>query len=224
MKWFVLPILVLPFLAGCAPMIIPVSLPGQQRSWRLEQIEELRPRAAQCDAEAQFTVGFVFLNEGMEEEGAELLTVATQQGHAASQYWLGRWHGGYGAKRGFWPKRWWTWIDWTSLEVDRVRDLVKAYLLVSLAALQEYQCIRRYPLLPLLPGPDIVKPVDSFGRRKTRLDQFIGIVEYFACAAETREELAESMTPEQIAEAEKLIQEWKPQKCVPEGEAAAIAG
>ena len=202
MMWFVLPILVLPFLAGCVPWdTFAVE--------RLRRIEELGPSVAQCDAEAQFTVGYVFLSyEDMEEEGAKLLTVATQQGHAASQYWLGRWYGGYGAK------------GWTSLDVDRVRDPVKAYLLVSLAALQEYQCIRHYPLLAA--GPETLNPVDMWGR-KTRLDQFIAKKGYFACAAETREELAENMTPEQIAVAEKLIQEWKPQECVPEGEAAAIA-
>ena len=206
MKWFVLPILVLPFLAGCAGLaglfIGPFPFPAQER---LERIEELGPGAAQCDVEAQFTVGFIYLTyEDMEEEGVKLLTVAAQQGHAASQYWLGRWYGGKG---------------WTFLEVDRVRDPVKAYLLVSLAALQEYPCIRHDPLLA---SPETLNPVSYSGRRQTRLYQFLS-TEYFACAAETREEFAENMTPEQIAEAEKLIQEWEPQGCVPEGDAEAIA-
>ena len=210
MKWFVLPILVLPFLAGCvgwyggflgAQLAFPV--PALERS---ERIEELGPGAAQCDAEAQFTVGYIFLTfEDMEEEGVKLLTVAAQQGHAASQYWLGRWYGGKG---------------WTFLEVDRVRDPVKAYLLVSLAALQEYQCIRADPLLA---APETLNPVDFYGSRRTGLNQFLAKQDYFACAAETREEFAGNMTPEQIAEAEKLIQEWEPQECVPEGDAAAIA-
>lgn len=208
MKWFGLPILVLPFLAGCAGLgglfIGPIGPTVYMQ--RSERIEELGPGAAQCDAEAQFTVGFIFLTyQDMEEEGVKLLTVAAQQGHAASQYWLGRWYGGKG---------------WYSLEVDRVRDPVKAYLLVSLAALQEYQCIRHDPLLA---APETLNPVDIYGHRRTRFVQFIGKQEYFACAAETREEFAENMTSEQIAEAEKLIQEWEPQECVPEGDAAAIA-
>ncbi len=205
MKWFVLPILVLPFLAGCAGLggLFIGPFPALER---LERIEELGPGAAQCDAEAQFTVGFIFLTyQDMEEEGVKLLTVAAQQGHAASQYWLGRWYGGKG---------------WYSLEVDRVRDPVKAYLLVSLAALQEYQCIRHDPLLA---APETLRPVDFYGSRITRLNPIFAKQEYFACAAETREEFAENMTPEQIAEAEKLIQEWEPQECVPEGDAAAIA-
>ena len=215
MKWFVLPILVLPFLAGCAGWYMPLgwglagglggfSTPALVRS---ERIEELGPGVAQCDAEAQFTVGYIFLTfEDMEEEGVKLLTVAAQQGHAASQYWLGRWYGGKG---------------WTSLELDRVRDPVKAYLLVSLAALQEYQCIRHDPLLA---PPETLRPVDFYGRRRNYgLYQFLARAEYFACAAETREEFAGNMTPEQIAEAEKLIQEWEPQECVREGDARAIA-
>ena len=154
-----------------------------------ENIQVLRPAAAQDNAEAQFRLGLIIQQYGFRtDEGLRLLTAAANQNHVHAQYELGRYYAALGL-------------------VIPVRDKVKAYMWYSIAASKGHRCVDKFRgnyAWAWMPQPPLTVPIYE--------QPMHAKYERIPCAAMERDEIAEKMTSKQLAEAQNLAREWKPKK------------
>ncbi len=154
-----------------------------------ENIQVLRPAAAQDNAEAQFRLGLIMhWFESRTDEGLRLLTAAANQNHVPAQYELGKYYSA---------------IGWAI----PARDKVKAYMWYSIAASRGHRCVGKFRYnyaWGWMPQPPLTVPIYE--------QPMHAKYERIPCAAMERDEIAEKMTPAQISEAQKLAREWRPKK------------
>ncbi len=152
-----------------------------------DNIQVLRPAAAQDNAEAQYRLGLILQSYGFQtDEGLRLLTAAANQNYVHAQYELGRYYAAIGL-------------------IIPVRDKVKAYMWYSIAASRGHRCVDKFrgnDAWAWMPLPPLTVPIHE--------QPMHAKYERIPCAAMERDEIAGKMTPAQISEAQKLAREWKP--------------
>jgi TPR repeat protein len=172
-----------------------------------EALRLCRPLAEQGDAKAQSALGLMYTNgEGVQKdyaEAAKWYRKAADQGYARAQSALGylyangsgapqdyaearKWYD-KAAEQGDFPAQFWLGLGyWAGQQMPK--DYVLAHMWLNLAATHSRADFAEYADMADLLGEQVKS------------------------AADMRDELAAKMTPDQIAEAQRLAREWKPTK------------
>jgi len=151
-------------------------------------MKDLRQRAEQGDANAQFELGFKYAHgQGVsrdDQEAAKLYRLSAEQGNAAAQYRLGlMYHEGLGI-----PQDYQEALRWFRLAADQghagSQDFIGNMYVLGQGVPRDYVLAHMWSNLAAAQGYEL--------------------------AIEARDLLEKRMTPAQLAEAQRLAREWTP--------------
>ncbi|MFQ5915995.1 MAG: tetratricopeptide repeat protein [Nitrospinota bacterium] len=170
---------------GCIPDVPPVTEMWQDlRDLRLRWDQmRLRPEAEQGNADGQYLLALSYLQQGRTADAVKWFRMAAAQGHAEAQFRLGKL--AYYRETPDEPRGW----------LCVAANQRHAGAMLELGSWNEAGFMRQ------------------MDHSRAYMWYSLAASNGHESAAALKDQLAKKMTPDQVAEAERLVKEWKPGPC-----------